>query len=138
MSSSSDARLFTLDEANALIPVIAPLLEALQQQLVELRTKHQAAQGLAEAPKGGNGHRLHQETEVRQAKAEVEQLSREFQRAMEHLQSHGCEIKDVDSGLLDFRGLREGEVVYLCWRIGESAISHWHALDSGFAGRQPL
>ncbi|MSQ27156.1 MAG: DUF2203 family protein [Dehalococcoidia bacterium] len=138
VSSSSDPRLFTLDEANALIPVIAPLLEVLQQQLQELRTKHQAAQRLAEAPKSGNGHRLQEETEVRQAKDEVERLSQQFQRAMEHLQSYGCEIKDVDTGLLDFRGMRDGEVVYLCWRAGETAITHWHALDSGFAGRQPL
>ncbi len=138
MSSAPSHRLFTPEEANALIPVIAPLLESLRQQLHELRTKHQAAQLLAEAPKSGNGHRLQEETTLIQSKDEVERLSRTFQRAMEHLQGYGCEIKDVETGLVDFRSLREGEVVYLCWRTGEAAITHWHSLDSGFAARQPL
>ena len=138
MSAASEPRLFTLEEANALIPVIAPLLDALRGQLQELRAKNQAAQHLAEAPKSGNGHRLPEETALRMAKVEVERLSRAFQRAMEELQGYGCEIKDVDTGLLDFRSPRDGEVVYLCWRAGEANITHWHSLDSGFAGRQPL
>ena len=51
----------------------------------------------------------------------------------------GCEVKDPSSGLIDFRSLRNGEVVYLCWRLGEGDhIEFWHTLTDGFAGRQPL
>ena len=54
------------------------------------------------------------------------------------LEEIGCELKDVHTGLLDFRSLREDRVVYLCWRLGEDEIRFWHELDTGFAGRQPL
>lgn len=50
----------------------------------------------------------------------------------------GCEIKDLNSGVLDFRTLYKGEEVYLCWELGESGISHWHGLQEGFAGRKPV
>ena len=50
----------------------------------------------------------------------------------------GIEIKDISSGLVDFPSLRSGRVVYLCWRVDEETITHWHEIDEGFAGRQPL
>ena len=50
----------------------------------------------------------------------------------------GCEVKDVQTGLVDFRAMRDGRAVYLCWRLGEEDIAFWHELDAGFAGRQPL
>jgi hypothetical protein len=53
------------------------------------------------------------------------------------LEDLGIEIKAAD-GLVDFRSLRDGEVVYLCWRFGEDRITHWHRLDSGFAGRRAI
>jgi hypothetical protein len=57
---------------------------------------------------------------------------------MELIAASGAELKDINSGLLDFRSQREGREVYLCWRYGEGEIRFWHDLDAGFAGRQPL
>jgi hypothetical protein len=138
MTGPSEHRLFSVAEADALIPVVAPLMAALQEALTHLRAKHRAAEDLARAPKSGNGHRLQEEAALQAARTEIETLSRAFQRDLEVLERCGCEVKDVDAGLLDFRSLRDGEVVYLCWRSGEERITHWHTLDSGFAGRQPL
>jgi hypothetical protein len=50
----------------------------------------------------------------------------------------GVELKDIEEGLVDFRSMRDGRIVYLCWRQGEDTIAFWHELDAGFAGRQPL
>jgi hypothetical protein len=50
----------------------------------------------------------------------------------------GCELKGIDEGLIDFRALREGREVYLCWRLGEERIAFWHDIEAGFGGRQPL
>jgi hypothetical protein len=61
-----------------------------------------------------------------------------MQNALLTIQELGCELKDIDMGLVDFPALREGRVVYLCWRYGEDRLRYWHELDAGFAGRQPL
>jgi hypothetical protein len=50
----------------------------------------------------------------------------------------GVQVKDLDTGLLDFPSRREGEEVLLCWRVGEDEIRFWHGLEEGFAGRKPL
>ena len=57
---------------------------------------------------------------------------------VDELSEIGCELKDYQTGLIDFVGRHDGRDVYLCWRLGEERITHWHELDSGFAGRQPV
>ena len=54
------------------------------------------------------------------------------------LRELGCELKGIDEGLIDFPAEREGRTIYLCWRLGEDAITHWHEVDTGFGGRQSL
>ena len=54
------------------------------------------------------------------------------------LKSEGIEVKDLESGLVDFYGLEDGEVVFLCWQFGESRVVAWHSVDTGFSDRQPL
>lgn len=76
---------------------------------------------------------------------EVERLQREVIRAatdiegfMRELGELGVECKSMETGLLDFPAERDGRPVYLCWRLGERTVAHWHDLDAGFAGRQPI
>lgn len=57
---------------------------------------------------------------------------------VDELSEIGCELKDYQTGLIDFVGRHEGRDVYLCWKLGEERITHWHELDSGFAGRQSV
>ncbi len=84
----------------------------------------------------GNGHHLHER--IQRLQRAVVEAVRSMRDAIEELQEAGCELKDPDTGLIDFLSLRDGREVYLCWRLGEDRIRFWHDLDTGFAGRQPL
>lgn len=59
-------------------------------------------------------------------------------KVLQRFEAMGCEVKDIPSGLVDFRGQLGDTIVYLCWRDGEERITHWHTLESGFAGRKPI
>lgn len=79
------------------------------------------------------------------ATTEAERLQREVQRAatdiedfMRELTELGVECKSLENGLFDFPCERDGRIVYLCWLHGERTVSHWHEVDGGFAGRQPI
>ena len=69
---------------------------------------------------------------------QVEDRPSELAAIVDELQELGVQVKDLDSGLVDFPSSRDGEQVLLCWRLGEDEIAFWHGLDDGFAGRQPL
>ncbi|TMB93458.1 MAG: DUF2203 family protein, partial [Chloroflexi bacterium] len=68
----------------------------------------------------------------------MEKAAVKIKELAERVQSYGCELKDMEMGLIDFRWLREDREVYLCWKLGEARVEHWHELETGFAGRQPL
>ena len=65
-------------------------------------------------------------------------MARRLARLVDEINGHGAEVKDLDSGLIDFPALRHGETVLLCWRLGEAEIAWWHRVEDGFAGRRPL
>ena len=127
---------FSLEEANALLPRLEPLvrrLQMLKRQFDECQERLTAWGWKAR----GNG-RAHDDGEMEAVRREAERLSRALQQQVAEVQAFGCEVKDLDMGLLDFPTVRDGRVVYLCWRLGEPRIAYWHELDAGFAGRQPL
>jgi hypothetical protein len=128
-------RLYTLAEAEALLPRLIPILEAIRDAQVGLAEAAGAAARLEE-PIGSNGHvKSEPLAEARQAQERARAVLR--QRAGE-LDELGVELKDPSTGLIDFRARREGRIVYLCWRLGEPRIDWWHELDTGFAGRRRL
>lgn len=131
-------KLFTLEQANALIAVVQPIIERLQPKAVEAREKHTELAALLEKAPDGNGHNIQREADAIVLRAELEALVQDIQEGVEEIQAYGCEVKDVESGLVDFRSFRDDRVVYLCWRLGEPEITTWHELDTGFRGRQPL
>ena len=144
VQSPPPPRYFTLEEANSLLPRVRSLLERLRQDAAKLEGLQQALQegghSLGKAPRAStNGHGqngagprfyaiLHQ----------ADELLKAMQAALHEIEDLGCVVKDVASGLVDFRTMREGRAVYLCWRLGEDVIRYWHELDAGFAGRRPL
>ncbi|MFN2490507.1 MAG: DUF2203 domain-containing protein [Actinomycetota bacterium] len=119
-------RLYTLEEANALLPHLAPAL-------VELRERFEEAaeiRVLVTRAAAGNGW-----------SAKREQWSRTLARVaelLERLQEWEVELKDIASGLIDFPTMIEGRDAYLCWRLGEPEVAHWHFKEDGFRGRRPL
>ena len=123
-------RLFTREEAQALLPRLTELLTALQAQQQERVTALQARSR-------SNGHQsLNEGDEIR---AEVVRLGAALVERVRSIHALGVLLKDPDSGLIDFPALRDGREVYLCWRLGEGErIGWWHEVEAGFAGRQPI
>ena len=125
----ADRRYFTVTEADALLPRLTTLLDQLRAARKAIRAARADLLPVLEAAVGNGGSR------------KAGDLLPEFQRMEEALlaiREIGCELKDIDLGLLDFPALRENHEVYLCWRYGEDRIRYWHQMDEGFAGRQPL
>ena len=128
-------RTFTLDEASSLLPRLSELL--LQTQECKLRhDQHQDQIAEYTRRMSSNGDIL--ERDLNETRQELVKAAAELSRLVEKVQEMGCEMKDIDQGLIDFRAEREGREVYLCWKLGEPDIRWWHDLESGFAGRQPL
>jgi hypothetical protein len=130
-------RFFTVEEANALVPAL---------ELEFARVAHVRADLAAVIARVGGGDVaagiLQGEREAppgREADAErLRGLAGEITAAIERLNALGCLVKDLESGLVDFYAVRDGEVVFLCWQFGERAVTHWHTLEDGFAGRQAI
>lgn len=129
-------KLFTVSEANALLSTLAPLVH----RLVEAHRAFRASEQLLDAfraratMEGG----VLPDRDLSGAKAEAERLQAQIRGAIGEIEGLGCVVKDVDQGLVDFLSLRQGEHVFLCWRLGELAINFWHGLEEGFAGRKPI
>lgn len=124
-------KLFSPENANALIPVLAPIVDDLWGKRRTL-----AIELLATDPalREGRPARTHD----RRAARRFTDLKAEIVRLINQIEAHGCVVKDLDLGLLDFPALREGRPVYLCWKAGEPELSHWHGTDEGFAERRRL
>jgi hypothetical protein len=120
-------RVYTVDEADAMLP-------ELRERLASVRSARQAMLRGAEVVKervsadggGAFGGREYWDAQ-RTLRAEIERLAEEQ-----------IVLRDPETGLVDFPGEREGRRVWLCWRLGEERVTHWHELDSGFMGRRPL
>jgi hypothetical protein len=129
-------RLFTLDEANAAVAKLRPIVEravAHRHKLAEAQ-RQQAALVLQI---GGNGGDL-QPSDLREAVEAIQREAAALTECVEQIDAAGAQIKSLEEGLLDFPSLRDDEVVLLCWKLGEDEIAYWHGVDEGFAGRKPL
>ena len=120
---------FTLEEANALVPQINELLDEMTNLRGQIVSMGSALQSVLQHA-GGNGGS--------QAGSEYVLLLQRFNASLSFIQELGCELKDLDQGLIDFPAYREGKLVYLCWKRGEPRVEFWHDIEAGFAGRQPL
>jgi hypothetical protein len=138
MDSDTRLRLFTLEEANALLPQIRELLASIQAQAARLSELQRRLEAFREQKRRGEHEVAGEAGLVQQLLGEANRIGTELQQTVRELLSLGCELKDAQTGLVDFPALREDRTVYLCWRLGEDEIRYWHELDAGFAGRQPL
>ena len=135
--SKERMKTFTLEEANALLPVVESLLgqviaakeeaERLESEIQSLRQRIFLSGGMTVDIAGVARNRTEGEAQVQRAK-----------EVLAEMDSIGVQVKDLDTGLLDFPCRVDGELVLLCWRRGESRIEYWHTLEAGFRGRQPL
>ena len=127
-------RLFTLEEAERTLPLVRRVVADLQVEYPAWRAavgRFELLSGSARADRG--------ETEdLVAAQGEVAAHAARIHEYMAELEAVGCLFKGFDAGLVDFYSLRDDRPVFLCWHLGEERITHWHELDAGFAGRQPI
>lgn len=128
-------RTFTLDEANALLSRLREILSEMQERKPQVEAIREEIVGMTKTA-SSNGHLVSQDVRDKQKTART--LIKRLNELGAQLSELGCEVKGIDEGLIDFRSEREGRTVYLCWKLGEDAITHWHEIDTGFGGRQPL
>jgi hypothetical protein len=127
-------RLFTLDEALALLPTVRQLVIEIQDARAEVERLTVELDRLLQLS-GGNGHLAADQAGARRS---VQAAASRLDDLLNELDSLGVQLKGIDDGLVDFPSEREGRIVNLCWRLGEDTISWWHDLETGFSGRQPL
>ncbi len=127
------AKLFSLSEANALVPRLSLLVERLQRGARLLNEEL-----TAEARSSGVEPGALTTEELLRRRPSARALVEELDATVHEIQESGAELKDVRLGLIDFPAERDGEQIYLCWQYGEPAVAFWHRLDGGFAGREPL
>jgi hypothetical protein len=125
----TDQKLFSPDEATRALPLVTRIVADVAGQAKALNELEIAAR---EADIRGDGETLEA---LAKRRDNVMDRVRELSDELEQI---GCILKDVHAGLVDFPTLHEGRVVYLCWRVGERSVDHWHEADVGFAGRRPI
>jgi hypothetical protein len=120
---------FTLEEANAALEVLRPLIRdilALRDKILEIQPEAWPA---IERSAGNGGN------------ATLSRIAQDFGKLddlVHKVLATGVQVKDINTGLLDFPALRQGHEVYLCWKFGEDQIAYWHEIEAGFAGRRPI
>jgi hypothetical protein len=123
-------RYFTVESANRSLVFVRKVVRDIVQrydELMKLRARREEL-GLA----GGSGSQLE---EVRRR---IESTAEQLKELHEELADVGCELKDWVAGLVDFPALHQGRKIWLCWKLGEERITHWHELHAGYAARQPV
>ena len=139
MSLQPPLRLFSLDEANRMIPGLKARLKALRTAWKDV----QALQGRVDIEEltgadGKGGLTEPARSRILELNEDLLRRMESFEEQLEEFQSLGCELKDLDQGLVDFYSRRNGQLCYLCWQDGEEEIRFWHSLEGGFTARQPL
>jgi len=130
-------RTFTLDEAQSLLPVLESLLRtAINAKKVvdEADAEQQALQHRVFL----SGGMFLDIVPLARRKAERAKAEQRAKDALAEIDSIGVQVKDLNIGLLDFPCAVEGQLILLCWKLGEKAITHWHGFQEGFAGRKPI
>ena len=128
---------FTIDEAQSLLPV----LESLLKRAIEAKqAAEQVESELSELARRiylSGGMKVDSNSVARQ-RADMDAHLKLARESIAEIDAIGVQVKDLEAGLLDFPYRLDDQVVLLCWRMGETAIEHWHTVDSGFQGRQPV
>lgn len=128
---------FTLDEAQSLLPVLESLLKRAIESKRAAETVANELSNLARRIYISGGMRVDTD-KVTKTRAEMEGHLQRVRETIAEIDAIGVQVKDLDTGLLDFPFRLDDQVVLLCWQMGETSIEHWHTTDAGYKGRQPV
>ena len=129
-------RLFTLAEAQHLVPWLQGVFDEIEPLKADLGRAQKLAQELVTRMRSNGGPKASQELDESNRSQKVAQDR--VDELVQTVHERDIVVRSVEQGLVDFPWDREGRTVYLCWLAGEPEITQWHELDTGFAGRQPL
>jgi hypothetical protein len=135
MDEMNQLKVFTVGEANQLLPRLTALIRELQERratILSMEVEIDAMELVSEKDDSGAAPKLASKVD------EYTHIVNRFYSLLDEFHSTGCFLKDLDIGLVDFYTLHKGRVVYLCWKIGENGVSHWHEVGKGFASREPI
>ena len=130
-------RFFTLAEAERVLPEVERLL----RRLIQLKQEYEASD--AELSRLAQritliGGMIPPRERIAELRGRKDACGRDLKSTLESIQEIGCQLKDIDTGLVDFPSLYKDEEVYLCWKLGESGIGFWHRVEDGYRGRRPI
>ena len=132
-----ERRLFTLEEANQLVPWLERTFQRLNASMARLEEVRERLTELRRTLQRLNGT-FQQHNEIIRMQSELDDMGRELQGVVDDIVAEGIIIRDIPRGLVDFPHRREGREVFLCWVSGEDSIGFWHDTNRGFNHRQPL
>lgn len=133
----TEKKYFTLEEANQLIPVLEKEMDALRKLNHEFQAKVNQLNKSGSA-KSAQPNMDDQSQEVFIAESKLEFIEIQARLHVQNIEQHGCQLKDVEIGLVDFPAMMDGEEILLCWKYGEKEIAHYHGSEDGYKGRKPL
>ena len=131
---STSARTFTVAAANRTLPLVSRIVAdvvAEHPRWRQLVAEYEVA-ALSSRPDTGES------AEQQRLRAEIDAVARRIDGYVRELRSVGCQLKSYEDGTVDFQARHHNRLVFLCWRLGEEAVGHWHELDAGFGGRQVI
>lgn len=131
------SRFFTRDQAEQLLPEVENTVREALFLKAEFQESDTALREAARAIIFSGGMNIDRERML-STRQRRDASATKLQSALERIHEFGCQVKDLDIGLLDFPTLYHGREVYLCWRLGEHRIEFWHGVDEGFRGRKPI
>jgi hypothetical protein len=131
------SKMFTLAEAQTLLPVLESLLKKAQQAGTKAAELEVEFERLRQQIFLAGGTHIDVASTARR-RAERDKALQETQDTLSEIDEIGVQVKDLDKGLLDFPCAMEGKTILLCWKLGEKEIGYWHSEEEGFAGRKPI
>lgn len=127
-------KIFSVEEAEVTLPLVRKITQDLTEEYPRWRSAVSAYEILSGGAKAENG----ESDDLLAARQQVMTHAERINECLRELEQIGCVFKGFENGLVDFYALREDRLVFLCWRLDEDHISHWHEVDAGFEGRQPI
>ena len=136
MDEMNQLKVFTVEEANRLLPKLTELIGALQVNQAEISAKEVEIDALEILhPPNEEGQPAH---EVGREIEQYNEFVNRFYDLVDEVHQTGCFLKDIEMGLVDFYAMHQGRVVYFCWKLGEPEVGFWHEVGRGYTYRQPI
>jgi hypothetical protein len=130
----SDIKLFSVEMANRALPLVRRIVD----DIVAEHPRWKDLVARFELVAAGARPEWGETPEMAKLRHGIDAAAERINGYVKELESVGCRLKGFEQGLVDFYGMHEGRLVFLCWQRGEAAVTYWHELDAGFTGRREI